>query len=741
MDGDDKKKKELAVAEETFSTSLTLSKDHIGAVMANINILTEGFKQWMEEGLDYTTDLYGRDSKPSLLDTGTFKMINFFQVRPRHRVLEHILEVEEGKERVKYVVAAELLNPKSGYVVAEGVGSCSTDEVKYQYRWLTDYKLKSMYGYTDEQIKTLPSREIKPKRGGKFTVYRIRNPDILDLDNTIIKMASKRCLGSTTPLLVKTNHHICRTNASNLYDIYNSTSEPIYLPGRNGEWRMIVGITREENREIINLRLKSGESIRATREHEFPTLEGVLKAVSQFKIEDKLVRSRIVIPPIDGGGADPKYGWAVGLFIAEGEFQDEGNSIRLTLHEKETEFIARLESIVNPLGGVLTVHPKGDSKCVSVRIFGRAFAGLMSQFVNGDSCYNKTLSKFAWEQGEEFLREVLQGYLDGDSWESHRRRTPKWPLGFTGENYELQHDIRCLCAILNKRVKIIRDRAKIKDNVYSMFRGWITDVADTYNTIDLEEIESIEAETKPAVVYDIDVDGDNIFLLASGIESHNSEMDAALQLPGVSGVFTQDMGPGSAIKKQVDAEYEVKTEVSTPRSEPFGSVEAVEQYLAEHGVDVSLLDFEDGGSAAYVTPKKYMGDLWGGVNDVVRAAGGEWIKEEDRTKKSYWNVPRVYEPGPEESVEVSKSSLPPLQAPNSMEELEYMMDQKFLGAKELFTIIPNTDEFTVEATRRLDEEIVTEMNVLAERMGGDRRLKPGSLTEYVWRIPLGKEES
>ena len=185
----------------------------------------------------------------------------------------------------------------------------------------------------------------------------------------------------------------------------------------------------------------------------------------------------------------------------------------------------------------------------------------------------------------------------------------------------------------------------------------------------------------------------------------------------------------------------VPSEVSTPRGEPFGSVEAVEQYLAEHGVDVSLLDFEDGGSAAYVTPKKYMGDLWGGVNDVVRAGGGEWIKEEDRTKKSYWNVPKVYEPDPEpeEPVEAPKPSLPPLQAPNSMDELDYILNDKFLGARELFTIIPNTDEFTVEPTRSLDEELVMEMNVLAERMGGERRLKPGSLTEYVWRIPKGEE--
>jgi len=173
--------------------SLVLSSSHIDIVMGNIETLTQGFKSWMTENVDYTKDLYGRNQgKPALLDPGTFKMMNFFRVRPSHEVLAAEVIREPGETLVKYVVAAKLVHHVTGYVLAEGVGSCSTDEKKYQYRWLTQSRLKNEHGFSDEEVEGLPFKELPGRSGGRFKVYRIRNPEILDLDNTILKMASKR---------------------------------------------------------------------------------------------------------------------------------------------------------------------------------------------------------------------------------------------------------------------------------------------------------------------------------------------------------------------------------------------------------------------------------------------------------------------------------------------------------------------------------------------------------------------
>jgi len=182
-----------ALAPVESDRSLVLSSSHIDIVMGNIETLTQGFKSWMKENVDYTKDLYGRNqSKPALLDPGTFKMMNFFRVRPSHEVLAAEVIRESGEELVKYVVAAKLVHHVTGYVLAEGVGSCCTDEKKYQYRWLTQSRLRNEHGFSDEAIEGLPFKELPGRSGGRFKVYRIRNPEILDLDNTILKMAAKR---------------------------------------------------------------------------------------------------------------------------------------------------------------------------------------------------------------------------------------------------------------------------------------------------------------------------------------------------------------------------------------------------------------------------------------------------------------------------------------------------------------------------------------------------------------------
>ena len=177
------------ITEAKPDLAITISERHAAAVMQNVETLTTQFKTWMEEDVDYTRKLFGGSSKPSLLDPGAHKLTNFFQAYPDPIVLREIEEREPGRERIKYVVRADIIHV-SGARIGSGVGSCTTDESKYQYRWLTEYKLKQL-GYSDQEIKTLPNQERKSSNGS-FRVYRIRNPEILDLDNTILKMATKR---------------------------------------------------------------------------------------------------------------------------------------------------------------------------------------------------------------------------------------------------------------------------------------------------------------------------------------------------------------------------------------------------------------------------------------------------------------------------------------------------------------------------------------------------------------------
>lgn len=64
---------------------------------------------------------------------------------------------------------------------------------------------------------------------------------------------------------------------------------------------------------------------------------------------------------------------------------------------------------------------------------------------------------------------------------------------------------------------------------------------------------------------------------------------------------------------------------------PTGIVER----LASAGVDLSLVDVEEGEDVVVIRPKRFLGDLWGPVNEAVRALGGSWIRE---GRESRWEI-------------------------------------------------------------------------------------------------------
>jgi hypothetical protein len=59
--------------------------------------------------------------------------------------------------------------------------------------------------------------------------------------------------------------------------------------------------------------------------------------------------------------------------------------------------------------------------------------------------------------------------------------------------------------------------------------------------------------------------------------------------------------------------------------------------LEAAGVDLALVDVEEGESAVSVSPKKFLGDLWGPINDAMKTLGGTWIRD---GRSSRWEIPK-----------------------------------------------------------------------------------------------------
>jgi hypothetical protein len=59
------------------------------------------------------------------------------------------------------------------------------------------------------------------------------------------------------------------------------------------------------------------------------------------------------------------------------------------------------------------------------------------------------------------------------------------------------------------------------------------------------------------------------------------------------------------------------------------------EILQAAGFDVSLLDIEEKETMISISPKKFLGDQWGPINDKIRELGGNWIRD---GRNSRWEL-------------------------------------------------------------------------------------------------------
>ena len=180
-------RKEIAQVEEVSVPSLRFDERLMEGALDNAQKIAQLFKERMVDGIHYAKNLFPGQQKPTLLDPGAQLIMAAFSVYPDHQILEHRVERVAGQEYVEYVVKCELKLRGFNVKVAEGLGSASSDEVKYRYRWLPEEELLETYGFSPEELERLPKREVAGK-----VLRRVRNPEILDLSNTLLKMAAKR---------------------------------------------------------------------------------------------------------------------------------------------------------------------------------------------------------------------------------------------------------------------------------------------------------------------------------------------------------------------------------------------------------------------------------------------------------------------------------------------------------------------------------------------------------------------
>ncbi|NEZ85860.1 hypothetical protein EXN65_16050 [Clostridium botulinum] len=169
---------QLETVQNNQVTSLIDSVDisTIQGTMQKIATFQAVIQKNLKDGHDFGV-VAGAGSKPTLLKPGGEKICMMFGLNPEYEFLERTEDYKDGF--FAYNIKCTLY--RNGNPVSQGVGNCNSMEKKYRYI-NSDTVPENIDPSTVEKITT---------RYGTVK-YKIPNPHIADLVNTILKMAKKR---------------------------------------------------------------------------------------------------------------------------------------------------------------------------------------------------------------------------------------------------------------------------------------------------------------------------------------------------------------------------------------------------------------------------------------------------------------------------------------------------------------------------------------------------------------------
>lgn len=162
----------------------------IGDVKHQINLIQSLMKDVMKIDEHYGV-IPGCGSKMVLLKAGAEKLSFVFRHAPKFKV-----EITDlPKEHQRYNVLTEIYS-KDGVFLGQGVGSCSTTESKYKYRWDDTGKAVPKEYWKSRDVSLLGGDSFTARKKDKkwFIFQRIEHDNPADYYNTCLKMAKKRSM-------------------------------------------------------------------------------------------------------------------------------------------------------------------------------------------------------------------------------------------------------------------------------------------------------------------------------------------------------------------------------------------------------------------------------------------------------------------------------------------------------------------------------------------------------------------
>jgi hypothetical protein len=140
-------------------------------------------KTVMRQGEDFGT--IPGTPKPTLFQPGAQKLAELYGLGWRFEDVETVQNWEQGF--FFYRKKCIIFSRRDGNDIGHGLGSCNSREDRYAWRWCFESDIPAGMDKA-----TLTTKSKTSKNGRPFKMYRLPNPDIYSVVNTIEKMAAKR---------------------------------------------------------------------------------------------------------------------------------------------------------------------------------------------------------------------------------------------------------------------------------------------------------------------------------------------------------------------------------------------------------------------------------------------------------------------------------------------------------------------------------------------------------------------
>jgi len=338
------------------------------------------------------------------------------------------------------------------------------------------------------------------------------------------------CLGGSTLIPIFTPNGFTVMYLKDILKTYGkedgTIKEGVYLVNKNGQRAKLLRWAKRKQ-PARHIKFRDGLEITCSDKHKFLLADKGLIKTQDIKVGDVVQKLKgFDFPRLVESKFDYNWGWFIGLYLAEGSLLRNG--IQLSIHQKEAKrFLPLINKLFADFGIKFKKQKIKRSKGVALFSTRKIPVAIIKTFIKGKTSFTKRLTPEAFKHGKEFLRGIVDGWLDGDG--HYEKYNQRWDAKIC-RNRKLARNLRTICWIVGYSFRLTKGhntgyitKEKKEQKFYrikirKIERGHWLKKEDT-------EVQRIrKCFPRQRELFDIEVEG-GLFALTNGAITHNSKLN------------------------------------------------------------------------------------------------------------------------------------------------------------------------------------------------------------------------